>query len=237
MDKTWIIAKHDRNAADELAAAVGIRPLTAALLIKRGYSDAESAKRFLEPTLDDLHDPSLLRGMDQAVARVLSGIDRGERILIWGDYDVDGTTGTVLLRQALKILGGDTQFHIPDRFAEGYGVNISGLEKAKAEGCTIAITVDCGIRAFEPAAWAKANGMDLIVTDHHLSDETRGEPDAFAIVNPNQTGCGYPDKNLAGVGVAFKLAHALLRERGKESLLRSFLKMAAIGTVADGRYR
>lgn len=233
MNKRWVIPKHDRTAVAALAAEIGVHPLTAALLIKRGYETAEKAVQFLEPSLDDLHDPLLLMGMERAVARILQAVDRKEKILIWGDYDVDGTTGTVLLRQALKILQAETRFHIPNRFLEGYGVNIPGLEDAKAEGCTVAITVDCGIRSFEPAEWARSNGMDLVITDHHLSDESCGKPDAFAIVNPNQAGCKYPDKRLAGVGVAFKLAHALLRERGHENLVGSFLKMAAIGTVAD----
>jgi single-stranded-DNA-specific exonuclease len=171
--------------------------------------------------------------MPDAVKRILKAIESGEKILIWGDYDVDGTTGTVLLRKVLKLLGGKTEFHVPNRFTEGYGINIPALQEAKANGCSLVISVDCGIRSFEPLEWAQANSVDVIVTDHHLSDEVRGNPPAFAVVNPNQPGCPYPDKNLAGVGVAFKLAHALLRERGREELLRSFLKIAAIGTVAD----
>lgn len=233
MNKVWKTQKHDRAAASRLASELGVHPLVAALLIKRGCETSEIAEKFLSPSIDDLHDPYLLTGMRKAVDRVMLAAENDEKILIWGDYDVDGTTGTVLLRKLLSILGIKTSYHIPDRFVEGYGVNIPGLEKARADGCSVAITVDCGIRAFEAAKWAKANGLDLIITDHHLSDDLRGIPDAFAVVNPNQAGCDYPDKNLAGVGVAFKLAHALLLETGKERLVRSFLKMAAIGTVAD----
>ena len=233
MAKRWTIQKHDHAAVSSLAAELGVRPLIAALLIARGNDTPESARSFLNPCADDLHDPILLKGMPEAAERILRAIDAGEKILVWGDYDVDGTTGTVLLRKALQMLGGETSFHVPNRFTEGYGINIPALQEAMRDGCSVAISVDCGIRSFEPIAWARENGLDFIVTDHHLSDPERGNPDAFAVVNPNQPGCQYPDKHLAGVGVAFKLAHALLRERGKEHLVPGFLKIAAIGTVAD----
>lgn len=233
MIKRWEINKHDRAAVNELAARLGVQPLIAALLISRGFDTEEKAQHFLNPSVEDLHDPLLLKGMREAADRIHRAIDDREKILVWGDYDVDGTTGTVLLRRALKMLGAETGFHVPNRFTEGYGVNIPALEQAKADGFTLCITVDCGIRSFEPCAWAKQNGMDVIVTDHHLSDESLGNPDAFAVVNPNQTGCQYPDKHLAGVGVAFKLAHVLLREKGLERYVPAFLKIAAIGTIAD----
>jgi single-stranded-DNA-specific exonuclease len=233
MNKHWVTTKHDRTAVAELAARLGVRPIIAALLISRGYDTEAKAARFLNPQADHLHDPLLLKGMREAADRVHRAIEAGEKILIWGDYDVDGTTGTVLLRRALKLLGAETGFHVPNRFTEGYGVNIPALEQAKKDGFTLAITVDCGIRSFEPLAWAKENGLDVIVTDHHLSDEVNGNPPACAVVNPNQTDCAYPDKHLAGVGVAFKLAHVLLRERGLERHVPAFLKIAAIGTVAD----
>jgi len=231
--KRWTIKKHDREAVNMLAEDLKVSPVVAALLISRGYETGEKAHRFLNPSLADLHEPNLLKGMKETVNRILKAIEAGEKILIWGDYDVDGTTGTVVLRKALEILGAKTGFHIPHRFKEGYGVNIPALEKAKERGYTLVVSVDCGIRSFEPIAWAKENGIDFIVTDHHLSDETKENPNAYAVVNPNQRGCEYPDKNLAGVGVAFKLAHALLREKGKESLVKGFLKVVAIGTIAD----
>ncbi|MBK9165511.1 MAG: single-stranded-DNA-specific exonuclease RecJ [Acidobacteria bacterium] len=233
MQKRWKIAKHDHAAAYRLASERGVHRLVAALMIARGHADTESARVFLSPSLDHLHQPNLLKGLSDAVERIETAIRANEKILIWGDYDVDGTTGTVLLRSVLKILGAATEYHIPNRFTEGYGVNIESLRAAKERGCSLAITVDCGIRSFEPLEWAAENGLDVIVTDHHLSDEERGNPPAVAVVNPNQPGCEYPDKNLAGVGVAFKLAHALLRSAGKEELVQSFLKIAAIGTVAD----
>lgn len=231
--KRWTIHKHEHDKAIRLSQSLKVSPLIAALLISRGYETEEKADKFLKPSYDDLHEPLLLKDMKKAVERVLKAVENGEKILIWGDYDVDGTTGTVVLRKALEILGAKTGYHVPHRFTEGYGINVEKLGEAKEKGYTLVISVDTGSRAFEAADWAKENGIDLIITDHHLSDEVKGNPDAFAVVNPNQTGCEYPDKNLAGVGVAFKLAHALLREKAKENLVEHFLKMVAIGTIAD----
>lgn len=232
-DKRWHIQKHNRQAVATLAVQIAVQPLTAALLISRGYTTPESAHAFLYPSFDQLHDPFLLKGMRGAVDRILSAGEKGEKVLIWGDYDVDGTTGTVVLRKVFKLLAIESEYHIPNRFTEGYGINIPALEAAQTRGCTLGISVDCGIRSFEPMEWARDNGLDFIITDHHLSDEERGNPPAFAVINPNQKGCDYPDKHLAGVGVAFKLAHALLRETGREDLVPALLKIAAIGTVAD----
>ncbi len=233
MNKRWTIQKHNHDEVKNLANTLKVSPIVAAMLITRGYETEESAHKFLNPSYDDLHEPNLLKGMKEAMARVLKAIETGEKILIWGDYDVDGTTGTVVLRKALEILGAQTGFHIPHRFSEGYGLNKEYLEKAKEKGYSLVISVDTGTRSFEPLAWAKENGLDVIVTDHHLSDEIKGNPECVAMVNPNQTGCEYPDKNLAGVGVAFKLAHALLREKGRENIVKGFLKVVAIGTIAD----
>ena len=229
----WTIHKHDRAKTASLARELDVAPITAALLIARGLEKAEKAFQFLNPSFDQIHEPNLLLGLSDAVPRILRAIERGEKILVWGDYDVDGTTGTIVLRKALKLLGAKSGFHVPHRFTEGYGINLETLQKAKADGYSLVISVDCGIRSFEPLAWAQENGLDVIVTDHHLSDDNKGNPPAVAVINPNQTGCRYPDKNLAGVGVAFKLAHALLREKGKENLVKGFLKMVAIGTIAD----
>lgn len=231
--KRWTIQKHDREQVARLAGELKLSPVVAALLISRGQDTPEKAAKFLAPSLEDLHEPRLLKDMEKACARIFRAIDAGEKILVWGDYDVDGTTGTVVLRKALEILGAVSGYHIPHRFTEGYGINLEKLVEAKAKGYTLIISVDTGSRAFDAANWARENGVDLIITDHHLADETKGNPEAFAVVNPNQNGCVYPDKNLAGVGVAFKLAHALLREKGREKLVAGFLKMVAIGTVAD----
>ncbi len=233
MQKRWVVQKHDHDAAKRFAAEMNVSPLLAALLIGRGFDSVPTATKFLNPDYDDLLEPFLLKGMNEAVERILLAADRGERVLVWGDYDVDGTTGTTVLRRVFESLGIESQYHIPNRFSEGYGVNINGLQDAMKDRVTLAITVDCGIRSFEPLLWAKQNGLDVIVTDHHLSDEIRGNPVSCAVVNPNQPGCEYPDKHLAGVGVAFKLAHALLRERGHSERINDLLKIAAIGTVAD----
>jgi single-stranded-DNA-specific exonuclease len=219
--------------ASALASTLGVSDVVARVLAARGIETEESARALLKPSLEQLHDPFLMLGMRESVGRVLRAVDSGERILIYGDYDVDGTTGTVVLRRALEFLGARTGYHVPHRFTEGYGIRQDVLERAKAEGYTLVISVDCGIRAHEPLEWAKQHGLDVIVTDHHLPDEDEGAPPAFAVLNPNQRGCTYPDKNLAGVGVAFKLAHALFGERGRESLVPGFLKVVAIGTVAD----
>jgi single-stranded-DNA-specific exonuclease len=231
--KQWRVRDFDPALAQRLAEHLDLSQTVAGLLVARGISDAETARRLLEPSFDQLHDPSLMLGMTDAVARVLRAVEAGEKILIYGDYDVDGTTGTVVLRRALGLLGAKTAFHVPHRFTEGYGIRQDVLERARAEGFTLAISVDCGIRAHEPLEWARANGLDVIVTDHHLPDADEGAPPAFAVLNANQRGCLYPDKNLAGVGVAYKLTHALLRERGRENLVKGFLKVVAIGTVAD----
>ena len=223
----------DHSRAAQLAATVGVSPIVADLLVARGYEDAESARSFLNPSLDQLHDPFLMRGMSDAVARLVQAIDRREPILIYGDYDVDGTTGTAVLLRALRMLGATAGYHVPHRFTEGYGIRQEALEKAAAEGYKLVVSVDCGITAHEPLNWARTNGLDIIVTDHHLPDKEEGAPPALAVLNPNQRGCEYPDKNLAGVGVAFKLIHALFRRRDREAQVPGFLKMVAIGTVAD----
>jgi single-stranded-DNA-specific exonuclease len=234
--KRWILRGYDSELVASLASALAVSPTLAALLLARGCENEESARKFLKPTPDQLHDPYLMLGMDKAVARLLRAIDRGERILVYGDYDVDGTTGTALLLRALNLLGAQTGYHVPHRFTEGYGIQQAALEKAVAEGYRLAVSVDCGIRAHAPLYWARANGLDVIITDHHLPDDSadgEGVPPAYAVLNPNQSDCSYPDKNLAGVGVAFKLVEALFRERGRESQVSAFLKLVAIGTVAD----
>src|ERR1051325_10439369 len=231
--KRWIVREQDAQRVAGLAQVLDVSTAVAALLLSRGCDDEQSGKSFLTPSYDQLHNPDLMLGMSEAVARLLQAIDLGEPILVYGDYDVDGTTGTALLLRALNLLGAKTAFHVPHRFTEVYGTQQAALQRAVLEGYKLAISVDCGIRAHEPLYWARDNGLDVIITDHHLPDENEGSPPALAVLNPNQKGCGYPDKNLAGVGVAFKLIHALFRERGRESQVAAFMKVVAIGTVAD----
>jgi single-stranded-DNA-specific exonuclease len=184
-----------------------------------------------------MHDPWSMLGMDQAVARIEQAIARGETMLIYGDYDVDGTTATVLLKTAIELLGGVVRFHVPHRLREGYGMQGEILAAAAAEGVGLVISVDTGIRAFAAADAAASLGLDLIVTDHHLPEAAQGIPRALAVLNPNQPGCAYPCKSLCGAGVAFKLSQALLEKqdpaRARTKILPSFLKMLAIATVAD----
>jgi single-stranded-DNA-specific exonuclease len=231
--KRWIVREHNAQQVDSLARALDVTPTIASLLFSRGCVDEASARKFLRPSHDRLHDPYLMKGVSEAVTRLLRAIDEGEPILVYGDYDVDGTTGTAVLLRALNLLGARTGFHVPHRFTEGYGIQQPALEKAWADGYKLVVSVDCGIRAHDPLYWARDNGLDVIITDHHLPDEGEGVPPAYAVLNPNQQGCPYPDKNLAGVGVAFKLVHALFRERDREAQVNSFLKIVAIGTVAD----
>src|SRR5438132_1948703 len=231
--RKWIVRQTDPVRVNELSAALGVSPIVAHLLVARGHERLDSARAFLNPSLVQLHDPFLMRGMSDAVKRLLQAIETQQPILIYGDYDVDGTTGTAVLLRALRMLGATAGYHVPHRFTEGYGIRQEALEKAAAEGYKLVVSVDCGITAHEPLNWARTNGLDIIITDHHLPDEAEGSPPALAVLNPNQHGCNYPDKNLAGVGVAFKLIHALFRERGREAQVPGFLKMVAIGTVAD----
>ncbi|MBV9214751.1 MAG: DHH family phosphoesterase, partial [Acidobacteria bacterium] len=208
--KRWNLRKHDRDAVNRLSAELNVIPLVAALLIARGYDTSDKAHTFLNPSPQHLHDPFLLMGMDAAVTRIEKSVREGEKILVWGDYDVDGTTGTVLLRKALKLLGAQTGYHVPNRFTEGYGINKPALQDAYDRGFRLVISVDTGTTSVSEVEFANSIGLDVIVTDHHLPKTGESLPPAIAIVNPNQPGCGYPDKHLAGVGVAFKLAHALL---------------------------
>ena len=239
--KRWIYPASDNTAAAELSRAANLPLIVAELLFTRGVRTEEEVHRFLHPQLGDLHDPYLMSGMRAAVPRVQQAIERREPILIYGDYDVDGTTATVLLKTAIEMLGGEVRFHVPHRLKEGYGMRDEVLETAATEGVRLVISVDTGIRAFAAARAAEALGLDLIVTDHHLPemDPVTGSniPRALAVLNPNQPDCTYPCKHLCGAGVAFKLAQALLEahdaERARTKILPSFLKILAIATVAD----
>lgn len=233
MQKRWTIKKHDHDAVRELAAELNVQSLVAALLIARGHDTAEKAYQFLNPSPEHLHEPFLLKGMSEAVERIQKAVADGEKILIWGDYDVDGTTGTVLLRKMLRLMGNESGFHVPNRFTEGYGINIPALDQARKDGYSLVISVDTGTTNVAEVEFANSVGLDVIITDHHLPKSDSSLPPAVAIVNPNQPGCPYPDKHLAGVGVAFKLAHALLRENDLAHEIPGLLKIAAIGTVAD----
>ena len=234
--KRWEYRQFTAAEADRIQSEHSISRLLAVLLVQRGIADPEQAGRFLQPSLSHLHDPKLMLGMRKAVERLQRAIANQERILIYGDYDVDGTTSVVILRKAIELAGGEADFHVPHRVKEGYGMREDVVEQAARDQVRLLISVDTGIR--ESAVVDRANelGIDCIVTDHHLPEAA--VPNALAVLNPNQPGCPYPDKNLCGVGVAFKLAQALLSglewpSAKLERVLESMLKIVAIGTIAD----
>ena len=243
----WTTSVPDAGTVATLADKFGCPPAIAALLVSRGIADVGAARSFFNPSLDALINPLLMLGMSVAVARIEQAVRDGEPILIYGDYDVDGTTATVLLKTAIERIAtrdrpAKVTYHVPHRLREGYGMQTSVLGAAAASGVRLVISVDTGIRAFAAAEEAKALGLDLIVTDHHLPDDAAGVPEALAVINPAQEGCGYPFKSLCGAGVAFKLAHAILASAAKteeehaklrRSLIPSFLKLVAIATIAD----
>jgi single-stranded-DNA-specific exonuclease len=229
--RIWETRAHDDAQAAMLERELRVAPVTARLLAIRGLSDLDDARRFLSPSLDDLHDPFRLAGMHDAVERILAAIARRERIAVHGDYDVDGVTSTVILRRALELAGADVVHFIPERMRDGYGLQPASIERLHAEGARLVISVDCGIRGMDAARRARELGLDLIITDHHEPDVEL--PCAFAVINPKRHDCTYPDKNLAGVGVALKLVQALCGRTGRSSLLPAFVKIAAIGTLAD----
>src|SRR6266568_7957244 len=227
----WDTLACDPAAADHLASALNLPPVVARLLCLRGLDDPETALRFLNPTIDHLHDPLRLADMRIAVDRIMAGVAAKERIAIHGDYDVDGVTSTVILRRALELLGADVIHFIPERLRDGYGLQPAAIDRLHAEGVSLIVSVDCGIRGVDAARRARELGVDLIITDHHEPDAEL--PPALAVINPKRRDCTYPDKYLAGVGVAFKLVQALCRRMQRESWLPGFMKVAAIGTLAD----
>src|SRR6266566_2663846 len=208
----------------------------ARLLVLRGIADPHAAEQFLSPSLSHLHSPYTMSGMKAAVDRLDAAIERKEGILIYGDYDVDGTTAIVILKTAIELCGGSSDFYVPHRIREGYGMKDDVIERAAEAGIRLIISVDTGIRAFAAAETARRLDVDLIVTDHHLPGHD-GVPAALAVLNPNQPGCEYPCKVLCGAGVAFKLAQALMERRLTQSdqsrLVASFMKIVAIATIAD----
>lgn len=231
VEKRWIIQSGDEELVESLVDQVRISHLQAHLLINRGIQAPESAYRYLHSTLRDMYDPFLMKGMTRTVERIFRAIHQREKILIYGDFDVDGVTSIVVLKKTIERLGGNCGFYIPRRLTDGYGLKKEAIEEFQARGFSLVISVDCGIRALEVAEFARETGLDLIVTDHHLPGDTL--PVGYSILNPKQKDCPYPDKNLAGVGVVYKLCHALFREADRETEVEQFLPLVAIGTVAD----
>jgi len=239
MEKRWVLCHLDADRSTSLSRQLGISGLTAQVLINRGINEPESARAFLSPSLADLHDPQLLKGMPEAVVRIAAAIGKKEKITVYGDYDVDGTSSTALLVLFLREVGANCNYYIPDRLKEGYGLNLDAVKSLAASGTKLIITVDNGISSYDETVLASSLGIDIIITDHHqLPDKT---PPALAVINPQQGDCSYPFKSLAGVGVVFNLVTALrahLRGNGhwnkkKEPNLKKYLDLTALGTIAD----
>ncbi|PMC39741.1 single-stranded-DNA-specific exonuclease RecJ [Bacillus sp. UMB0899] len=222
----WMIQSSDETFIQDLRENLSVTPLVASLLVNRGINSVEAAREFLETESQSFHDPYLLKDMDIAVQRIQKAIENNEHILVYGDYDADGVSSTTVLLTTLRNLGAIADFYIPNRFSEGYGPNEAAFRLAHERGFSLIITVDTGIAAVHEAEVAKELGVDLIITDHHEPGPVL--PAALAIIHPKQPGCMYPFKELAGVGVAFKLSHALLGD-----VPTDLLEVAAIGTIAD----
>jgi single-stranded-DNA-specific exonuclease len=238
--RRWIEAQVDLGRAASVAEALGLHPLAGRVLAARGLADPAAAETFLAARLADLPDPFSMKGMDAAVARIVRAVEEGERIALYGDYDVDGVTSTSLLAGFLRACGADVLTYVPHRLVEGYGLNTAAVERLAAQGARLLVTLDCGITSAPEVRAASALGVDAVVVDHHTVPVEL--PAAAAILNPHQPGCPYPSKDLAAVGVTFTLAMALrkaLRERGRfgaqraEPNLKDALDLVALGTVAD----
>lgn len=231
LQKKWLLKEFDKDCVISISKELHISPLTAIILYNRGIRDKDAILDFLNGDFSSLHDPYLLRDMDKAVERINIAREKGEKVTIYGDYDVDGITSIAILYKHLTHLGLEVDYYVPDRIQEGYGVNILALDKIKAGGTGLIITVDTGITAVEETEYAKKLGMDLIITDHHECKESI--PDAYAAIDPKRKDCTYPFKNLAGVGVAFKLIQALDSSSDLKSLMDMYADLICLGTVAD----
>jgi len=235
----WRMKPVDEQAAARLAAELEIPPPIARILVNRKMADAESARKFLHGSIDDLHDPFLLSGMEKAVERILQAVGRGEKILIFGDYDVDGVLSVVMLIDVLKWIGAHADYFIPERLKDGYGIKDDHVRIAEERDAKLVVSVDCGIKSNGFVKAARERGIDVIVTDHHLPGDEL--PPALAVLDPVLESAGYPDRSLAGVGVAYKLLQALLERAklspeqiaSKQARLLSYMKLVSIGTVSD----
>ena len=231
MNYRWSLSDPDPDDVQNLCRALNISPLVGGMLVCRGFKDPAETLSFLEPSLEDMHDPDLMQDMKVVVQRIFRAQNSKEKVFIYGDYDVDGITSTVILKRALEMLGLEVGYHIPGRLDEGYGLKAHVVEQAHESGYSLIITVDSGIRAFEVCQVAQELGIDLVITDHHSPDTTL--PEAYAIINPQRHDCNYPDKSLAAVGVVFKLIQALFEKLDWSSRTPYFLKLVSIGTIAD----
>jgi single-stranded-DNA-specific exonuclease len=233
MEKRWVVKDSaDNEVVERLASELNISKPLANLLGQRGIKTFEESRQFFRPKLEDLHDPFLMKDMDKAVGRIQEAFDRGEKIIVYGDYDVDGTTAVAVVYSFLKQFHRKIEFYIPDRYNEGYGISYKGIDYAIKSKAKLMIALDCGIKAVEKVAYAKEHGLDIIIGDHHRPGET--VPDAVAVLDPKQDDCPYPYKDLSGCGVGFKLVQALGEKigTGKETA-HDYLDLVAVSIAAD----
>lgn len=231
LKKKWLLKEFDKERVVEISKKFKISPLTSIILYNRDIKSDDDIEKFLAKKLDSLYDPFLMKDMDKAVERILSAKEKGEQITIYGDYDVDGITSIAILYKQLSEMGIPVGYYVPDRMQEGYGVNRDALDKIKAGGSSLIITVDTGITAVEECEYAKEIGLDVIVTDHHECKEVI--PDVYAAIDPKRKDCNYPFKSLAGVGVVFKLIQALAGDDSLKALMDKYADLMCLGTVAD----
>ncbi len=232
LEHRWSLAPTpNHETVARLAKEINVPESIAKVLVQRGIDDYDKAKSYFRPSLDLLHDPFLMDGMERAVERLVSALSKRERIRVYGDYDVDGTNGAAMLYLLLKELGANVSFYIPDRLKEGYGISRAGLDKAIEDSATLFLSVDCGITAVDQVEYANSLGLDVIICDHHEAGETI--PNAYAVLDPIKPGDAYPFKQLCGCGVGFKLLQALVKRVGKESLLPAYLDFVALASTAD----
>ena len=234
IEKRWVVkSQGDAKAVAELSTGLGISPVLANLLVQRGIDTLDKAERFFNPRLEELHDPFLMKDMERAVERIERAVKNNEKIMVYGDYDVDGTTAVALVYTFLRRLGHDNlRFYIPDRYNEGYGVSIKSIDYAASKGVSLVITLDCGIKASEKVAYAKEKGIDYIICDHHLPADHL--PEAVAVLDPKRHDCEYPFKELSGCGVGFKLVQAYaLRNNIPFSEVERLLDMVVVSIASD----
>lgn len=233
MQKRWVLApKIERSKAEQLQAKLGIHPILTDLLIRRGIKTFEESKTFFRPSLDQLHDPFLMKDMDRAVSRIEQALGANEKILIYGDYDVDGTTAVALIFGFFRQFHSRIAYYLPDRYSEGYGLSLKGIDYAAEHGFSLIITLDCGIKAHEQVRYAREMGIDVIIGDHHLPGDDL--PEAFAVLDPKRSDCAYPFKELSGCGVGFKLVQAFIARNGMDmEQAYQYLDLVAVSIASD----
>lgn len=232
MFKRWVYKEiPPENKITELSTSININPYLSAILLQRGIDNFEAAREYFRPSLEKLHDPFLMKDMDKAVDRLHKAIEDKEKILIYGDYDVDGTTAVSLVYSYLRKFYPLCEVYIPDRYAEGYGVSQAGIEWASANGFNLIIALDCGIKASEMVGLANHKGIDFIICDHHLPD--KNIPNAVAVLDPKQDDCTYPYRELSGCGLGYKLLQAYARIYRDEKELYEYLDLVAVSIASD----